>query len=77
MRPIPASLRGGQMPQVPGSSQVMAGPVFNLKLRQVPAFPLPGWPRWATEVPDSDLGLRIYHEQAATSDVAIRFASAG
>ena len=55
----------------------MAGPVFNLKLRQVPAFPLPGWPRWATEVPDSDLGLRIYHEQAATSDVAIRFASAG
>jgi hypothetical protein len=39
-------------------------PVFNQKFQQVPVFLLPRLAEMATEVPDSDLGFRIYYERA-------------
>lgn len=38
-------------------------PVFNIKLRRVPAFLLPRLAAMASEVPDTDLGRGIYYER--------------
>jgi hypothetical protein len=40
-------------------------PVFNLKLQQVPAFLIPRLSEMAAEVPDTELGRRIYYERVA------------
>jgi hypothetical protein len=38
-------------------------PVFRIKLQRVPAFLLPRLAEMAAEVPDTDLGKRIYYER--------------
>jgi len=38
-------------------------PVFGVKLQQVPAFLLPRLAEMASEVPDTDVGRRIYYER--------------
>ena len=38
-------------------------PVFGIKLQRVPAFLLPRLAEMAAEVPDTDLGRRIYYER--------------
>ncbi len=57
-----------------GLIDLWQAPVFDLELRQVPVFLLPRLAEMATEVPDTDLGCRIYRRRADCLAVLARVA---